>query len=294
MQAPRVTFQLFFDEGEGVSGYPRKANEVMGTVTFVKLGGSLITEKEEPYTERPAVIERLSREVAESWDAHGGQIVLGHGSGSFGHVAADRTGLLDPDADESRANALSHTQHAATTLHRHVVAALREADVPVFSFAPSSAFVASEGDPVYAHVEPLCRALELGIVPITLGDVVFDREQGGTICSTESVFRMLIRELEAHGVSTRRVIWLGDTKGVYDADGETIETLTPDRAAQLLDEIGAAAGTDVTGGMRHRLHTALALARHGTSSLIASGLAPGCLRNALRGTAVTGTRVRPE
>jgi isopentenyl phosphate kinase len=261
------------------------------SVEFVKLGGSLITDKTQPFTAREEVIGRLSREIAESWDTHEGRIVIGHGSGSFGHVAAERSGLLDDDSDVSLAEGVSRTQRAAQALHRRVTDALRDAGVPVFSFAPSSAFVASAGEPVEVCVEPVARALELGVVPVTYGDVVMDRERGATICSTETVLRALIDGL-AGNIKTRRVLWFGDTEGVYDAGGQTIEKLPPDRIDALLEDVGAPSGTDVTGGMRHRLHVARELAHRGIPSLIASGLRAGHLRRALRGQTVPGTTVR--
>lgn len=263
------------------------------SIVFVKLGGSLITDKTEPFTARPEVIARLAHEVADTWEAHGGRLVLGHGSGSFGHVAAERSGLLDPSSEDT-AEAGSRTQRAAAALHRRVTDALRDAGVPVYSVAPSSAFVASAGTPVNVQAEPVQRALALGAVPVTHGDVVMDREQGAAICSTESVFRALIEGLAEHGTSTRRVLWFGDTEGVYDAEGETIDLLSPDRMSQLLDDVGTPSGTDVTGGMRHRLRTARTLARQGVPSLITSGLAADRLRHALRGASVPGTQVLPN
>jgi isopentenyl phosphate kinase len=186
---------------------------------------------------------------------------------------------------------VSRIQQAASTLHRRVTDALREEGIPVYSVAPSSAFVASEGDPVSVKAEPVRRALDLGAVPVTYGDVVMDREQGATICSTESVFRALIDELGEQEVTTRRVLWFGDTEGVYDEEEETIDVLSPDRVSQLLDQVGTASGTDVTGGMRHRLRTARTLALQGVPSLITSGLEPDRLRRVLRGDTVPGTQV---
>jgi isopentenyl phosphate kinase len=43
--------------------------------------------------------------------------------------------------------------------------------------------------------------------------------------------------------------------------------------------------------MRHRLETAVELARLGIPSLLANGLVPGLLERALRGEAVAGTEV---
>jgi isopentenyl phosphate kinase len=54
-------------------------------VKFLKLGGSLITDKDKPYTAHRDVIARIAQEVAtalqEKSDLH---ILLGHGSGSLG------------------------------------------------------------------------------------------------------------------------------------------------------------------------------------------------------------------
>jgi isopentenyl phosphate kinase len=110
------------------------------------------------------------------------------------------------------------------------------------------------------------------------------------ICSTERVFLALAERLPAHGYRAERAFWLGDTAGVLDAEGSTRAEITPgDLAAAAI--AGAAAGTDVTGGMRHRLETALALARRDVPSLIFDATVPGRLAAALRGEAVPGTRV---
>jgi isopentenyl phosphate kinase len=45
--------------------------------------------------------------------------------------------------------------------------------------------------------------------------------------------------------------------------------------------------------MRHRLETALELARRGIPSLVFDGTVPGRLAAALRGEAVPGTRIEP-
>ena len=58
---------------------------------FLKLGGSLITDKTRPYTPRPEKLNLLTAEIAsvlkENTNIH---LVIGHGSGSFGHAAASR------------------------------------------------------------------------------------------------------------------------------------------------------------------------------------------------------------
>jgi isopentenyl phosphate kinase len=260
-------------------------------LTVVKLGGSLITDKTTPFAARDDVIQRLAQEVASGWASSDGGLLLGHGSGSFGHVAAERTGLLDETPSVPPAEALSRVQQAAAALHRHVTEALRSAGVPVFSVAPSSAMVASDGTPVAVQGEPVRRALSADAVPVTYGDVVLDRTRGATICSTETVLRAFIDALRDDGVSVRRVLWMGDTDGVYDAEGQTIDRLPPEDVQDTLEAVDVPRGTDVTGGMRHRLDAACALAERGIPSVIANGTAPGALERALAGASIPGTRV---
>lgn len=265
----------------------------MDSVILVKLGGSLLTDKRRPYTPRPDTIERLADEVDRAWPSLRGRLVLGHGSGSFGHEAARDTGLAATEAEVS-AKALSRTHHAAHRLHRHVIDALRDAGLPVISFAPSSLLVTDEGRPASLHTEPVQRGLEQGGLPVTFGDVTLDRTHGGAICSTETVLRALAGSLQSQDVPVGPALWFGDTEGVYDATGGIIDTIVPSQAEEVLSTTSASDAPDVTGGMRHRVETALALTREGISSLIAGADSEGRLELALRGQSVPGTWVLPS
>jgi isopentenyl phosphate kinase len=61
----------------------------------------------------------------------------------------------------------------------------------------------------------------------------------------------------------------------------------------LAQALGEPAGTDVTGGIRHRLDTTLILASQGIPSLLADGRVPGLLARALAGEPVPGTLIGP-
>lgn len=279
-------------------------------LTLLKLGGSLITDKTAVEAARPAVLARLAAEIAAAGPPAG--LVVAHGSGSFGHVAARRHGIAGglrrspcggagssgggEIAGAAQLAGVSLTQQRAAALHWQVMAALAAAGLHPFSIAPSSALVSAGGRPAAVAVEPLLLALGCGLLPVLYGDVVMDREQGVAICSTERLFELLAGELPAHGLRVRRAIWLGETEGVYDAAGRTVASLAAgDRAAaeRLRAGIGAAAGTDVTGGMLHRVETALALAARGIPSLIANGATAGLAAATLRGEPVAGTEILP-
>jgi isopentenyl phosphate kinase len=258
---------------------------------LLKLGGSLLTEKAGVEALRPDVLARLAGEIAAFTREEPGRLVVGHGSGSFGHVAAHRYRLAGGLREPDQLPGVSLTQDRAATLHRHVVAALEAAGALPFSIAPSSCVVAHDGAPVALFAEPLLLALDRGLLPVLYGDVVLDRSRGVAIGSTESLFTLLAHRLPEHGRRIARAVWLGETDGVYDRDGSTLPHLSAGSFAESSSAIGAAAGTDVTGGMRHRVETALDLARLGIPSRIANGLTPGLLGRALRGEPVAGTAV---
>ena len=61
----------------------------MQELVFLKLGGSLITDKTQPYTVRPDKLADLAAQINRSLQTQPSlRLILGHGSGSFGHTAA--------------------------------------------------------------------------------------------------------------------------------------------------------------------------------------------------------------
>ena len=264
-----------------------------GSLILVKLGGSLITDKRRPDTSRPDVILRLARELAACLPELRAGLLLGHGSGSFGHAAARRHGLGTTVVAPERRAGVAETQARAAALHRQVVEALAAEGVPVFSFAPSSALIAEEGRPASVPVEPVARALELGLVPLLYGDLVMDRRLGASILSTEQLLEAVGEGLAERGWRLVRAVWLGITDGIHGPDGATLPVIHAEDPETALHAAGGSDAPDVTGGMAHRLEVALRLARRGTPSWVVDGRKPGALERGLRGDPGAGTHVRP-
>lgn len=258
---------------------------------LVKLGGSLITVKGEDARARPEVLERLARQLEAGRRELDGPLVVGHGAGSFGHPPADRYGLRDGLGAPDARRGLSLTQRRAAELHALVTRFLREAGLPVFSIVASSAAVAEGGEVVDFAAEPVALALREGMVPVLYGDVMMDRRQGAAIASTEDLFVRLAGQLPDRGWGVDRVLWLGDTEGVYGRDGGVISEIRAEPGVEV-PSAGEAAETDVTGGMAHRVDAAVRLARKGVPSWIGTASGERLLR-ALRGDEAEGTRVVP-
>ncbi len=266
----------------------------MTDIVLVKLGGSLITDKCGDCVPRLDVIARLAGEIAAARPLMKERLILGHGSGSFGHAAAARHGVGSGPLSAGAAIGVSETRSKAAELSALVTSNLLAAGIAAFTWAPSSAMSARAGRPAGAEIEPLLAALDLSLLPITYGDVVLDREWGAAICSTEAVFCYLAGRLRRRGHQVRRVLWLGATEGIYDAGGKSIPRIDRGNYSSVRRAIGATAGTDVTGGMLLRLETARRLARRGIESWIVDGRSPGLLAAGLLGKNIAGTRFLPE
>ncbi len=256
---------------------------------FLKLGGSLITDKTRPERVRTRLLRRLVHEIRQALDEDPDlRLLVGHGSGSFGHTAAARHPVHRGARTPQDWRGFVEVWRAANRLNRLVVDALAEAGVPAVAFPPSAAAVAEAGRLADLPLEPLQRALEAGLVPVVQGDVAFDRRQGAAILSTEAVFRYLAVHLRP-----KRVLLAGEEAGVY-ADYPARRRLLRSLTADDLDRIALAGarGADVTGGMAAKVRAALEIARAtpGAEVRIFSARRPGALRRALQG-APLGTRV---
>ncbi len=248
----------------------------MSRVLFLKLGGSLLTDKTGVEALRHDVLERVAAEIAAARAVDAGlQLVVGHGSGSFGHVAAAQYGTRQGVTTPEQWHGLAVVSDAAARLNRAVVAALLAAGVPAISLQPSASVQCQDGVIVAQalHV-PVKAALAAGLVPVIYGDAAFDEVRGGTIVSTEEVMMALAPHL-----APAWLLLAGETSGVYDQAGDVIATITPATLPAILPALGGSRGTDVTGGMSAKVAQMLDLTAQqpGLRVRIFSGLEAGGL-----------------
>lgn len=251
---------------------------------FLKLGGSLITDKSRPHTPRPEVLSRLAEEIKHVLDTRPGfQLVVGHGSGSFGHVPGKRYGTRQGVHSLEQWQGFAEVWYEATALTSIVVEALHQAGLPVISFSPSASVISKGGAVLSWDLAPLRAAMQAGLLPVVHGDVVFDRILGGTILSTEDLFAFLARQFHPE-----RILLAGIEAGVwadYPECSRLLPEITPETLPAIFPALGGSNKTDVTGGMSSKVRQSLALIEEFPSLLIQifSGEGPGDVERALQG-----------
>lgn len=264
----------------------------MSPLQFLKLGGSLITDKQRVHTARPDILNRLAAEIAAAYvqntDLH---LLLGHGSGSFGHVPAKEYATRHGVQTAEEWRGFTEVWYQASELNRLVIEALHSKGLPAIAFPPSAMVIAQDREVLSWDLSPLRSSLKSGLLPVVYGDVVFDTRRGGTILSTEDLFSHLAVQF-----TPARLLLAGIEPGVW-ADYPTCEQVVTEISSRNLQEVEAvlygSAGTDVTGGMASKVNQSLELVRKlpNLEILIFSGLEPGAVQAALAGNS-RGTLIR--
>jgi isopentenyl phosphate kinase len=266
----------------------------MKSLVFLKLGGSLITEKGQARTPRPDVIGRLANEIKASLAANPDlHLVIGHGSGSFGHVPAKKYGTRLGVHSPADWSGFADVWHEARLLNQIVIESLVAAGLPALAFPPSAGVLAEDGVILQWDIHAMEAALKNRLVPVVAGDVVFDTKRGGTILSTEDTFEFLARQL-----LPERILLAGIEAGVWlDFPNRTtrIPVITKLNYSSIAPGLKGASAVDVTGGMAQKVRSMVDLAQTipGLKILVFSGNEAGAVEKALNG-ADDGTVIYAE
>ncbi|WP_435363852.1 isopentenyl phosphate kinase [Haloarchaeobius sp. DYHT-AS-18] len=218
----------------------------MSAPTILKLGGSVITDKDRAETVDGRALDRAADAVAGHDD-----IVLVHGGGSFGHHNAKEYGVSTTDGTHEVEGVLD-IHNAMKALNGLVLRRLHERDVPAVPVHPFSAASRDESGELTLPAQQVQTMLDEGFIPVLHGDVVAHAGEGVTVLSGDEIVTSLAESLDAS-----RVGLCSTVPGVLDADDAVIPRI--EAYDDVADVLGGAETTDVSGGMAGKVQTLLAL-----------------------------------
>lgn len=260
---------------------------------LVKLGGSIITDKgyslPEPKAFKHEDTSRLAGEIKEAMD-RGIKMVIVHGAGSFGHPLAKRYRLNEGFSNPDQLRGVAEVQRDMKRLNLLVLNGFIESGINAVSLPPSTFLTCSDRKAKSFDHSHFKGYLELGLTPITFGDVVLDEQLKFCICSGDLLMLELSKELKAE-----KAIFAADVDGIFDSD----PAKNPE--AKLLEEVGEkdisrfdgsqSLVDDVTGSMKGKLEVMLEISKSGAETMVLNGGVPGRLKKALTGENVTCTKI---
>jgi isopentenyl phosphate kinase len=267
----------------------------MSKLVFLKLGGSVITDKDNPNTANLQHIGTIAKEIAQALtDDPGITLLIGHGSGSFGHHAAHQYGTRNGVKTLQDWKGFVEVAARARELNQIVIEHLQQAGINVLSISPFSGVMANNHKFESWDISIIKQCLCQSLVPVIYGDVILDRQLGGTILSTEELFSWLAIRLNPD-----RILLAGIEEGVWrDFPERTqfVEEIHPNDFLTSSTGIKTSTSTDVTGGMYSKVSEMVRLVETlpNLEIQIFSGARPGNIHTALMGTQ-KGTWIRnPE
>lgn len=258
----------------------------------LKIGGSVITDKNGELAARTDSINRLAEEIAK---ANVKNLVIVHGGGSFGHPTAQKYGIKEGLKNESQKVGFAETHHVMTVLNGLVMDALVWHSIPAVSVTPSSCITTETGR-IKLFDETVTKSLlEMGFTPVLYGDATLDEKLGFTVLSGDQIVAYLAKKLDA-----RRVVLGVDVDGLYDSDPKTeknaqlYQQMTLRELKDIKGKLGTSTTADVTGGMLGKITELIASVEHGIPVAIVNASKPDRVYKALIGEKVEGTIIEKE
>ncbi|MAH21259.1 MAG: gamma-glutamyl kinase [Thaumarchaeota archaeon] len=249
-------------------------------LTIVKLGGSLITDKNSPMTLDASGLVSAASALANL----GGDLIVIHGGGSFGHHVASKYGLSSQPSKKLQIVGVFKTRDAMQQLNIEVLTRLEQQGIHTYSFPPIALMDGRK--PSTGNIALLKQIVKAGLTPVTYGDVL-PSPRGFYILSGDGIVQMITRELRP-----RRIVFALDVDGIYPNPKAISPNSRPIPVinARNAPQIGTSKVTsDVTGGILAKLRVGLTIAKEGTDVIFASGRKPEVLLKALKGDVEQGT-----
>ena len=259
---------------------------------ILKIGGSVITDKNGELAARTEVINRLAEEIQK---ANVKKLIIVHGGGSFGHPTAQKYGIKEGLKDEAQKIGFAETHHVMTVLNGLVMDSLVWHNISAFSIAPSCCVVTENGRIKFCDDAVLKSLLNMGFVPVLYGDAVLDEKLGFTVLSGDQIAAYLASRF---GVS--KIIIGADTDGLYNADPKLVRNaklcmhLTLNELEKVKSKLGGSTVADVTGGMFGKIAEIAPVVAQGVQVAMVNATKPNRLYKALIGEAVEGTIIEKE
>jgi isopentenyl phosphate kinase len=260
--------------------------------TVLKIGGSVVTDKEGELAARTQTINRLVEEISA---AEVENLILVHGGGSFGHPVAEKYRIRAGFRDERQKIGFSETHHVMTMLNGLFMDVLLWHNIPAISITPSSCIITEDGRIRSFEDTALKMLLKMNFLPVLYGDAVFDIRLGFTILSGDQLVAVLARKFNA-----KRVIIGVDVDGLFNCDPKTGKTaklfdrLTLKELRGVQDKIGQSGACDVTGGMSGKIAELIPVVEQGIPVTIVNATQANYVYKVLKGDKVKSTLIEKE
>ena len=248
-------------------------------LTIIKLGGSVITDKNKKGLLRKSVLKRLAGEIATAKNKKKFKLIIVHGAGSFGHPIAKQYRLNEGFLNNKSIEGFVKTKQSLNLLTSEVFKYFSE-KVQCCLVQPADIVLTSKDKIVHFDTKQISYLLDYDITPILWGDVVFDIKKGFSILSGDKIVAYLAKKFKADNV-----LFISDVEGVFDknpkiyGDAKLIKVINGNSLARIKTQ-QTKNRIDVTGEMKGKILD-IKINLQGVPVQVLSGLKMGNLDKAV-------------
>jgi isopentenyl phosphate kinase len=243
---------------------------------LMKLGGSIITNKEKPLTPNRNSI----RKIATSLKNVNEPLIIIHGGGSFGHYWSVKYDI-HTKPERHGAKGVSVVKNSMIELNSIVLESFSESGLKPYCLPPSDFMMGDK--PLTNKVKEIPKIAKAGLTPISYGDVMWHGKNKFYILSGDRIMGILSKLLHP-----RLAIFVTNVDGVYSdmKSKKILNEITTEKP------ITSEVSMDVTGGMSRKIKEAFNISKHGTDVFFVNGNIPKRITNAINGKSFEGTIFR--
>lgn len=243
---------------------------------LIKLGGSIITNKQKPLSPNLKAINNIASKLRKLNEP----IIVVHGGGSFGHYWSVKYDIHTKPAKYSK-KGVSVVKNSMIELNKIILDSFLKNGLNPYCVPPTDFMYGSKVDS--KKVKEISRIANSGFVPVSYGDVIWHGAGKFYILSGDRIMGILAKILKP-----RLAIFVLNVDGVYSSM----------KTKELLHEIKGKSAiisrvrADVTGGMHRKIVEASAISNSGIDVFLTNGNMPDRIVNAVRNGKFDGTVFR--
>ena len=243
---------------------------------LIKLGGSIITNKEKSLTARKSTIDKIAKSLRKLNEA----FVVVHGGGSFGHYWSVKYNMHTRPARYSQ-HGVAVVKNSMVSLNKIILDSFLKNRLNPYCLPPTD-FMAGDR-PVIKKIKEIEKIAKSNLVPVTFGDALWYGKKKSYILSGDKIMTILAKTLRP-----RLSIFVLNVDGVF-SDLKTRNLIYEMKGQK--PQVSKIA-MDVTGGMRRKIEEATRISRLGLDVFFVNGNKPQRIVDAIKRKKFEGTLFR--
>ena len=243
---------------------------------LIKLGGSIITNKEKPLSARRKAIDSILNQIKRIREP----MILVHGGGSYGHYWSVKYDMHTKPAKYDM-RGVSIVKNSMIDLNKIILDSAVKNRINAYCLPPTDFMNGNK--PIKNKILTINEIAKSGLTPITYGDALWFGKKKSYILSGDVIMTMIGKILKP-----RLSIFVLDVDGVYSntKSKKLIRDFKKEKPIISKNKI------DVTGGMTRKITEATNMSKSGLKVFFVNGNKPKRILDAVSGKKFEGTIFR--